>query len=172
MNHKDALHLLGLSAKEISIDLVKSAYRQACSKYHPDKNPAGLEMMKLINLAKDALEGFLNGEQLDNSIKYESEFETGQYGEEINKALNAIITLGLNIEVCGSWVWVSGDTKPHKDILKSSGFKWAPKKEMWHFRPSDYKSFNRGTWEMDKIREKHGSQSIKSKPYQKIGKVA
>ena len=39
--------------------------------------------------------------------------------------VNAIETLeeveGISLEVCGSWLWVDGDTKPVKDLIKSVG---------------------------------------------------
>lgn len=44
MNIKDALSILGCSAAA-NQDAIKAAYRKACIKYHPDRNPAGLEMM-------------------------------------------------------------------------------------------------------------------------------
>lgn len=50
MNIKDALAILGLSASA-DPDAIKTAYRKACIKYHPDRNPAGLEMMKAVNVA-------------------------------------------------------------------------------------------------------------------------
>jgi len=168
MNHNDALHILGLTAESITPESIKLAYRKACGKFHPDKNPAGLEMMKLVNAAYAALEEVINGMPLDRSVKKESVIGSENYGEEINNALNAIITLGLTIEVCGSWLWVSGNTRPHKDILKVAGFKWAPKKEMWHFRPAEYRSFNRGQWDMDKIRSRHGSSLIKNRSYNQL----
>lgn len=28
-------------------------------------------------------------------------------------------------------MWVSGDTRPHKELLKAAGFKWSPKKSAW-----------------------------------------
>lgn len=169
MNHNDALHILGLTeGSDTKPESIKYAYRRASAKFHPDKNPAGLEMMKLINSAYQALEDVINGAPFDRSVKKESIAGSENYGEEINTALNAIINLGLTIEVCGSWLWVSGDTRPHREILKTSGFKWAPKKSMWHFRPAEYKSFNRGKWDMDKIRMTHGSQIIKNRVYQQI----
>lgn len=129
--------------------------------FHPDRNPAGLEMMKLVNAAYDALQNYVA-----DSVKVEA--DAADYGDEINTALNAIIHLGLNIEICGSWLWVSGDTKPHKEVLKAAGFKWAAKKLMWNFRPAEWKSFNRGNWSMDKIRATHGSTTIRGKSYSQI----
>lgn len=162
ISHSDALKILGLSSGA-SFEDIKKAYRVSCSKYHPDKNPAGLEMMKMVNLAWASLQDFIEG-----SIRSEDGFDASEYGDELNAALNAIIDLGLDIEICGSWIWVSGDTRPHREALKGAGFKWASKKLMWNFRPAGWKSRSKGSYSMDDIREKHGSVSVKLKPKHRI----
>lgn len=161
LSTKDALRILSLN-ETATIDKIKASYRRACSTYHPDRNPAGLEMMKIVNAAYDALRDYAPSatqEDLGSDINL---------GDDLNKALNAIINLGLTIEICGSWVWVSGDTKPHKETLKEAGYKWASKKLMWHYRPSDYKSHSRRKWSMDEIRQKHGSQTVKNRNFQRL----
>lgn len=152
MNNKDAFSILNIQLTSVTPEDIKAAYRKAAAKYHPDHNPAGLEMMKLVNVAYETLQDY------QGDVKQTSHHD---YGDIINKALNAIISLGLEIEVCGSWVWVSGNTKPHKEVLKTSGFLWSPKKLCWYFRPDDYKSHNRNTWSMDQIRTIYGSNKIK-----------
>lgn len=147
MNHYDAAKILGLSG-EITPDLVKTAYRQASMKYHPDRNPAGTEMMKLVNEAYQVLKDF------SGDVKEQQ----ADYGDLLNEALNAIINLpGLFIEICGAWLWVSGDTRTHKITLKEAGFQWAPKKKLWYYRPEQYRSRARGNVDMDEIRTKYGS---------------
>ena len=162
LTHKDALNILGLQMAVNFVE-IRAAYRAACSKYHPDRNPAGLEMMKLVNAAYEALENY---DYL--TAAKEAENVTTDLGDEMNAALNAVIGLGLTIELCGSWIWVSGDTKPHKDVLKAAGYHWAPKKCMWHWRPADYKSFSRGKYTMDEIRAAHGSTSVKPRAYKQL----
>jgi len=154
LNHRDALKILGLNG-EASFDDIKAAYRVACSKYHPDRNPAGLEMMKLVNGAYQALSDYVQGSVKDEFVEAES------LSDELNAALNAIIALGLTIEICGSWIWVSGDTKPHREILKAAGYRWAPKKLMWSFCGGERTS-SRGKFSMDDIRNRHGSYSVKA----------
>lgn len=139
----------------ITLEDIKKAYRQAASKYHPDHNPAGIEMMKLVNAAYEALKEA--GEEQLNQFGQASR----DYGAVFNAALNAILGLGLEIEICGAWIWVSGDTKPHKEALKDAHYLWSPKKCRWYFRPENHKSRNRHTWDMDKIRSIHGSQSVR-----------
>lgn len=82
---------------------------------------------------------------------------------EIKNAVESILPLQLSVEVCGNWVWVSGDTKPHKDALKAAGFKWAPKKANWFFKPSSCKKYFRGNTPMDEIRVKHGVIKVRAK---------
>jgi len=31
------------------------------------------------------------------------------------------------------WLWIGGDTKPHKDLLKAEGGRWSPKHGKWYF---------------------------------------
>ena len=153
MKIEDAAKILEITGN-LTKEIIKKAYRKACSKYHPDKG-GSTEMMQAVNQAYDALKN------------YEGEVEAGDlnYSEELNDALNKIINLqGLEIEICGAWIWVTGDTKPYsKELGKNgAGFFWARKKKAWYFRPSDWKSSSRGTWDLDKIRGTHGSQKVKT----------
>ena len=157
----DAEKILNLVGVYTPMD-VKLAYRKACSAYHPDRNPAGLEMMKLVNQAYDTLR------DCSGTVQEKEECDISSYGEDIFNALSKIITLGFEIEICGAWVWLHGDTKPHKELLKEAGFRWAPKKKLWYFRPADYKSNGRGKYSMDEIRSAHGSERVAAKERNKL----
>ncbi len=107
----DSLNILSINQARVTYEEVKSAYRKACKKYHPDVNPAGLAIMKAVNEAFETLKQ----ERFPLTIYGDQNFS--DYGEALNQALNAIVHLaGINIEVCGSWVWVSGNTFPKKLI--------------------------------------------------------
>jgi hypothetical protein len=105
---------------------------------------------------------------LDPDVQARDLDEGLNLGDELNAALNAIIGLGLDIEICGSWIWVSGDTRPHREVLKAAGFKWAPKKLMWSYSPAGKKTWSRGGWDMEQIRANHGSVTVKSKQHQRL----
>lgn len=155
---KDALNVLGLSNRSgLSFEDIKRGYRKACMLYHPDRNSCGLEMMKLVNEAWGVLQGwdFVESDEVGESV------DNVDLGEEMNAALNAVVGLGLEIEICGSWIWVSGDTKPHKETLKAAGYTWAPIKKMWSWKAAGYKRRFKGQWEMEKIRIVHGSNAVK-----------
>ncbi|BDM66250.1 hypothetical protein NFHSH190041_37020 (plasmid) [Shewanella sp. NFH-SH190041] len=159
----DALNILGLSGTVTKAE-IKKAYKAASLKYHPDRNPAGKQMMQAINEAWTTLK------ELDQATA-ETEQTAGSYnwGEQLNSALNAVISLdGVDIEICGNWIWLSGDTRPHKEAIKCAGFKWAKNKKMWYFRPDDYQRKGRGNWSIDKIRKNHGSSKVKTQTRQAI----
>ena len=164
MKTAEAAHILGLG-NPITPDKTKQAYRQAAMKYHPDINPGGEHMMKIINAAYDALREF-NGNIEGDS---EKPIHDGDYSQDVMNALNAIIGLeGLEIEICGAWVWVGGDTRTHKDALKMAAFRYASKKKRWYFRPDGWRCSSRGSYSMDDIRATYGSGKPRPRRYSQI----
>jgi hypothetical protein len=114
-------------------------------------------MMKAVNVAYQFLRDLgYNGVERPINEEVNSDF-----GDMLNAAITAVIGLGgVNIEVCGAWIWLSGDTKRHKDAIKAAGYWWACKKSAWYFRPPDHKSRNKGDWDLDKIRDTYGSVNV------------
>jgi hypothetical protein len=157
MKISDAANILNITG-ELTKAIVKKAFQKAASKYHPDKG-GNVETMKMVNESYETLKN------------YEGEVEANdfEYPDLVAAAINAIINLpNIEIEVCGNWVWVTGDTKPHAKALGKDGakFKYESKKKAWFFRPDDYKSSSRGSMSLDDIRGNHGS-NIVNKKYQK-----
>lgn len=149
MNHKDAASVLGING-EVNAEILSAAYKRAAMKFHPDRG-GSLEMMQAVNAAREVLKNYVGTVECEEG-----------YDEALNDAINAVINLdGIEIEVCGAWIWVSGNTRPHKDAIKGADYFWASKKMMWYYRPTEWKG-GRGTQSMDQIRETHGSVKIKT----------
>lgn len=68
---------------------------------------------------------------------------------------------GISLEICGSWLWIDGDTKPVKELIKSVGGRFAGKKKKWYVRPDGAKWFHRKEQDMERIREGYGSIVVK-----------
>lgn len=153
MNFQEALNVFGLTG-EITEQTIKTAFKKLAIKYHPDRNPAGAEMMKMINAAYDFmcanLEKFAGYQHTDNAY---------DYGDLVNQVLNKLHMLdGLTLEILGNWIWISGNTKDNKEALKELGCLYAFKKKMWYFRPEEHRCVgNRRNNSIEEIREKYGT---------------
>ena len=142
-----------------SIEELKQEYKKLVKRYHPDLNRDmdTTDIMKAVNAEYEAMFSKLSK---DGSSEVAADFMD---------ILNIVINLeGLDIEICGSWVWVSGDTYKHKDGLKAAGFKWASKKKMWYWHPEDAACKSNGKKSIEDIRNKYGSQKVASKQQGKL----
>lgn len=140
-----------------SLEDVKILYRELAKQHHPDRG-GDVENMKQINneyeyIIKNRCFSF-RSEHEEQNFDESSEL---LYPEIINQLLNLI---GINIELCGAWLWISGATYPHKDRLKEIGCLYAPKKMMWYYRPQHLKRKKTKSLEMELIRRKYGSVMI------------
>ena len=147
------------------IEELKKQYRTLCFKYHPDinKSPDAVKIMQEVNNEYDNLFNKLkNVFKNQKGETYTAEKETQEAPEEFRNIINPLIALeGLNIELIGRWIWVSGNTKEHKEILKNLGFRWCSKKKAWSWHiPGDFfRTGGKNT--LDDIREKYGSTAYK-----------
>ncbi len=149
MNNKDAASVLGING-EVNAEILSAAYKRAAMKFHPDRG-GSVEMMQAVNAAREVLKDFIGTVEAEEG-----------YDEALNDAINAVINLdGIEIEICGAWVWLSGYTFPHKDAIKGAAFRWASKKKSWYFRPEEWAG-GRGNCSMEDIRANHGSIKIKT----------
>ncbi len=151
----------------------RNLYRQLCHAHHPDLHPENAnatQEMQDINAQYDAFCQATRPEEMRQRAKQhqwrdptESDFgEAFAQDVRVREAIERIIRLeGISIEVCGVWVWVSGDTKPVKDQLKQAHYQWSPKKAMWYFAGKPASPWAKGDWTIDDIRNEYGSTRIK-----------
>lgn len=137
-----------------SIEELKKRYKELALKYHPDREGGDTATMQEIN---NEYKYFCDNPTF--TFKHEGDKEDlNVYSEVLSKIINL---KGIVIELIGAWLWVSGDTKAHKNELKEAGFWYAPKKQMWYFRPKEMKSKNHKPLNINEIRNKYGSDVIK-----------
>ena len=74
--------------------------------------------------------------------------------------ITALLPLKLRLEVCGKWLWIRGDTRPHRDFLKKLRCRYSPGKKCWYWRPGKFKSINTDPLDMDEIRNLYGSNVL------------
>ena len=90
--------------------------------------------------------------------------ETTETPQEFINIINTLVKLnGVHVELCGSWIWCSGNTQPYKDTLKSLKFRWAHKKRAWYYHSDPYRKRSHRELTLDEIRDMFGSQSYTAK---------
>ena len=139
-----------------TIEELRAQYKALCIKLHPDK-PTGDKRLFVEMQAEyeQLIKNFTNN--IENSFTIEGEVE-------LSKMIDKLINLnGLIIELCGTWLWITGNTIEHKDSLKSFGFRWAKKKVKWYWTPYKTKRKGKKTMDMEYIREKYGTKTFVNK---------
>lgn len=144
-----------------TLEELKKQYKQLAMKHHPDLGGSDADM-KEINAEYDKLFELLkNVHQSASGETYTAREETTETPEQFRDIVNRLITLdGIVIEVCGSWLWVSGDTKQHRETLKELHFRWSKNKSAWYFHDEGYHKRGKKSFTMDEIRDMWGSERI------------
>ena len=139
----------------IGINEAKKVYKTLAKKLHPDVGGSE-EEFKLLNA--------IYNDFIENKIYFSNEFKIDL---DLEKIISQILHFeNITIELVGSWIWLSGDTKEIKDKLKELGFKWASKKKMWFY--GEMKGRNPQEKSIDEIKKKYGSETLKTNDKKKI----
>lgn len=146
-----------------TVEQLRKRYRRLLKQYHPDNPDGSVEITQQINAEYDAVFADLTKEKKADkgSVNHDQDAEN----EAFKEVLNQIIHVNADIEIIGSWVWIHGGYE-YRELLKSVGFKFAPKKKCWCWHFGEYKRYHKKEVSLDEIRMKYGSQTVHSKSKQ------
>ena len=141
---------------------LKKAYRTWAKKLHPDLG-GNAEEFKVMQAEYERMWELLkNVHKTAEGETYTK--ETTETPQEFINIINTLVKLnGVHVELCGSWIWCSGNTQPYKDTLKSLKFRWAHKKRAWYYHSEPYRKRSHRELTLDEIRDMFGSQSYTAK---------
>lgn len=137
---------------------LKKQYRELCKRLHPDHggNEENFKEM-MAEYERIQLEGF----------KQQAREAGEEIAPEVMEILKKIIHFhGLEIDVVGSWIWVSGNTFLYKEQLKELGFRWNAKRKKWYFGEKKGKGTFKGDYE--ELKQKYGWQRVQGSNLQAI----
>lgn len=157
-----------------TLDELKAAYRRLSMKHHPDRG-GDTATMQEINAEHDELFERLKKQHNASADEFHQTTETP---EEFREIIELLLRLeGLTVELCGSWLWIGGDTRQHKETLKAAGCHWSNNKKLWYWHHAEEgRKWRRGKATMSDIRTKYGSQVFDAAGertgYERIGATA
>ena len=150
----------------------KTLYRKLVKQYHPD-NGGNISIIQEINSEfkvwwdrhKD-----MHYSSDTGKVYEETEKRTKETAEDFITIIENLRTLtGIEVEQCGSWLWISGNTYPVRKELTTFGCRWSKSKSKWYwakdlgnYKPKTGKS-------MDWIKSRYGSEKVDLSSYEKIG---
>lgn len=120
-------------ADGIASDGLRNQIKEACAQMRKSMSDAGLE-----DVQPDADPGQDDDTPLECYEGFEPEpierrpMPVENAYEWVKRPHDGLTIERKNEKAC--W-WVSGDTKPRRELLKAMGFRWAPKKKKWYLRP-------------------------------------
>jgi hypothetical protein len=145
---------------------LKAQYKKLCFTFHPDivkddnLKESALEEMKIVNGEYSELfKIYKNLYRNQKNEVYTTKYPTSEIPQDfIDIMYNVIHMDNVKTELCGRWVWCTGNTKAYKDDFKRLKFQWAPNKKAWYYHHPEDKSFSKNHYDLDTIRKVYGSK--------------
>ena len=143
-----------------TLDELRTMYRKLALLHHPDRGGSTADMQEINNEYDTLSKRLINSNTtFSEGRKSWEEFVSS----EIRNKLNDIIFLEeIIIEIIGSWIWVTGNTRAVKEQLKSHGFKFSPNKLAWYWQSGDYHKLSRKQFSLDDLRVMFGSDEVET----------
>ena len=154
----------------------KQYYKKQAFKLHPDRSTGNHNLF--IEMQAEYLKRL---KQLDGqeSTGFDKKAHTYYYNEavetEIMEKITELLNLKANdleIELCGVWLWVSGNTKAYKDRLKELKLVWHSRRLKWYFRTGGKRKRKMSKMSMDDIRFAYGSRSFEAEKQEQRRAIA
>lgn len=146
-------------------DEVRATYRNLAKQYHPDVGGDTATMQELNRQYHNALNR-MSGEQFSSADGKRDYTYTYDHTTESRIIETLFILLSMRmervkVELIGTWIWCSGNTKPYKENLKELGLRWSGPRKMWYYTTQAGKKrvrYRRSS--MDTLRFKYGSRVL------------
>jgi hypothetical protein len=141
---------------------IKTRFRDLAKQHHPDLG-GDVETMKAVN---EAYEQALKGAYRKAGMEEEKVNERWSMDEEIAAMAMKVLRLkkDLQVELCGVWLWITGNTYIAKEQLKAFGCQFSGPKKAWYWRREEagMQKWHKKVISLEEIREKYGSVVLAS----------
>lgn len=142
-----------------TLEELKAMYKKLAMQNHPDCG-GSTEAMQEINAEYETLFSRLkNTHRNANGEQYTAANDNGETAADFVEIIDKLVKLpGIIVELCGSWLWITGETRAVKEELKGIGFRWSSNKKAWYYHEGAYSKRGGKSCSMEEIRDMYGSR--------------
>lgn len=137
---------LHLFKSKKNIEELKKEYRKLILVNHPDRGGSE-EEAQLINTAYEKAYRFVENkensgidENYNNNFKKATKEDIKEFIEIFDKLIKME---GVEIDLVGSWIWLSGNTYFYKEEIKKLNFRFSKKHKKWYYFKNIEKSMKK-----------------------------
>jgi curved DNA-binding protein CbpA len=148
-----------------TLEELKKQYRELAMKHHPDKGGDTATMQAIKNEYDDLFVKLKDVRKDREGKTYTAKQSTNETPEHFKHIIDELMKMeNITIEIIGCFIWVTGETKPYKDMLKALKFFYHSTKKAWYLKPENYHRQSRKDYSFDEIRNMYGtSGEVKTK---------
>ena len=150
-----------------TMEELRREYRRLAKLHHPDAG-GNTEDMKQINAEYDRLYAILSRQEAQERPQGEQEYkhtteDKAAEDKAIRVVLDALAGIDADVEIIGNWLWITRNSYPYKELLKSLNFHYASRKRAWYWHFGEYHRHHKQEVSLDEIRQKYGSQKVNNR---------
>lgn len=147
-----------------TIEELKKEYKRVCFMLHPDRNKDRDTTAEFQAMQNEYEEKFKEVKNIFRNAEGQTYTkENNETPEEFEELLNKIIYMqGVEIDIIGSWLWLSGNTKQYKEQIKELHFRWSANKSAWYFHTGSFRKKSKTNYNLDELKEMFGNQKVQN----------
>lgn len=148
-----------------TLEELKKQYKRLAKQHHPDIGGSVKDMQEINNEFDRLFEMLKNTHSAADGKTYTTKTENTETSAEFKDIINRIINLqNITIEICGSWIWITGNTYQHREVLKHLKFRFSKSKAAWYYHTEGYRKSHSKIYSLDEIRDLYGSETVTGSP--------
>jgi len=140
---------------------IKSLYRKLAMQYHPDRGGDDATMAEINIQYERTLCGRHGATETGADGSEHTYYYNAEHERAVMDKLAELLRMqlpGCEIWLIGKWLWVKGETKPVKDLLKAAGLRWHGERLAWYYKPYEYRTRYNEKVDFDGLADYYGAR--------------
>ena len=152
-----------------TLEELKAMYKRLAMQNHPDRGGSTEAMQEINTEYQQLFDRLKNVHQNAKGEQYTSSTDSTEAPADFIEIIDKLAKLpNIIIELCGSWLWITGETRAVKEELKEIGFRWSSNKKAWYYHEGAYIKRGGKSHSMEEIRDMYGSKQYNGTRMQQL----